>query len=106
MLRPASLFVLASLLLGGGWSLIAEQPSPADARKAAQKAQADGNFRDAFEAFERLCLDPANSTSQAVDDLQRAIQCLMQLQRLHDVDGFLEKVVVRHPDHWRVLAAA
>lgn len=105
MSRPASLLVLASVLLGGAWSLTAEQPSPADARKAAQKAQADGNFRDAFEAFEKLCLDPANSGSQAVDDLQRAVQCITQLQRLHDVDAFLEKVAAKHTDHWRVLAA-
>jgi len=105
MSRPASLLVLATVLLGGAWSLTAEQPTPADARKAAQKAQADGNFRDAFEAFEKLCLDPANSTALAVDDVQRAVQCLAQLQRLHDVDAFLEKVAAKHPEHWRVLAA-
>ena len=110
MRRPALLlvlgiFVVVVFLIGGSWSLTAEQPAPGDARKAAQKAQADGNFKDAFALFEKLCLDPANSTSQAADDLSRAVQCLARLQKLHEVDALLEKVAKVHADHWRVLAA-
>jgi len=104
MLRPASLLVLACFVLGGAWSLTAEQPAPTDARKAAQKAQADGNFREAFELFEKLCLDPANSTSQVVHDLESAVQCLARLQRIQDVDAFLEKAVQKHSDQWIALA--
>ena len=81
MLRPASLLVLATILFGGAWSLTAEQTPPGDARKAAQKAQADGNFKDAFAMFEKLALDPANTTVDAADDIHRAVQCLSQCPR-------------------------
>ncbi|HVJ66755.1 MAG TPA: hypothetical protein VM510_02155, partial [Caulifigura sp.] len=104
MLRPAAVLVLGCVLFGGAWTLIAEQPAPADARKAAQKLQADGNFKDAFEQFEKLALDPTNTTVDVVDDIQRAVQCLSQLQRLHDVDAFLEKVVEKRRDNWRVVS--
>ncbi len=105
MLRPASLLVLGCVLLGGAWSLTAEQPASADARQAARNAEAYGNFREAFELFEKLCLNPDNATAEAASDLERAVQCLNRLQRLHDVDAFLEAVAAKHAEHWRVLAA-
>jgi uncharacterized protein YfaS (alpha-2-macroglobulin family) len=105
MSRSLYLGVVSLVLLGGVWNLLAEQPSPKDRRESAEKAQREGNFRDAYDIFKTLCLDPENGGNTAAHDYENAIQCLQQLQRPHDIDEFREAVVEKHLKDWRVLEA-
>ena len=82
------------------------KPSFPQVRQQATKLQKDGNFKDAYEAYRKLALDPANEPRDAGSDLLHAIECLQSLGRLNEVDGFREDVVKAHADHWPVLRDA
>lgn len=75
-------------------------------RQRAQKAQKDGNFKNAFEDFQKLALDPKDDPAQVSHDLTQAIQCLRQLNRADEIDDFREKVIATHKDNWRLLRTA
>jgi uncharacterized protein YfaS (alpha-2-macroglobulin family) len=105
MVRSFSLLIVAMAALGGAWKLAAQEPEPTERRAAAEKAQREGNFRDAYDAYRILCLDPAANGKTAIDDFEHALTCLQQLQRLHDIDEFREAVAEKHSDDWRILNA-
>ncbi|MBX3443160.1 MAG: alpha-2-macroglobulin [Planctomyces sp.] len=104
MLRPLSLLV-GLLLCAGAWSLMAQELAIPDQRTAAEKAQQDGNFRDAYEIFRALCLNPENTGKDCVRDYESALSCLQRLQRVHDIDAFRESVVEAKSGDWRILQA-
>jgi uncharacterized protein YfaS (alpha-2-macroglobulin family) len=96
----------AAVLLG---LLVAASGGPADGpadRAKAQKLLKDGNFKEAWELFSRLVLDPATDPVAAGEDLESAVQCLQQLNREHEIDAFREKAVATHPRNPRLLWAA
>ncbi len=86
------------------WS-IAAAPSP-DQRAAAQKQFQAGNFKDAYEAFRKLALDPNDDPLRVGDDLTMAVQCLQRLGRVNESDAFREEVIKVHAGNWRLLRAA
>ena len=53
-----------------------------------------------------LALDPKTEPDQVGADLKRAIECLVQLGRIDEVDAFREAVVVVQAGNWRLLQAA
>ena len=75
-------------------------------RKEAQKAYADGNWKDAYTLFRKLCLEVENDPRKVGSDLTQAWQCLRQLNRLDELDAFREQVVEKHIRNWRLLQAA
>lgn len=77
-----------------------------DLRKAAEKSQREGNWRDAWQAYSKLALDAQNSGATLANDFNRAVECLTNLQRLHELDAFREQVITAHPQDWRLLNAA
>ncbi len=62
-----------------------------------------GNYKDAFEGFRQLAIDPENHHQTLPDTLDRAISALTSLNRLHEADSFIEKVVSVHGDNWQLL---
>jgi uncharacterized protein YfaS (alpha-2-macroglobulin family) len=75
-------------------------------RESAAKAMQAGNFKDAYESYRRLALDPADDVKQVGNDLNQAVACLQQLGRSDELDDFREQVIAVHKKNWRLLEAA
>src|SRR5262249_41110778 len=75
-------------------------------RERCDKLFAAGNYKEAFEGYRRLALDPATEPVRVGGDLTRAIECLVHLGRLDEVDAFRDAVIAVHKDNWRLLQAA
>jgi uncharacterized protein YfaS (alpha-2-macroglobulin family) len=75
-------------------------------RESAVKAMRAGNYKDAYEAFRRLALDPAEDPLRVGSDLENAVGCLQRLGRSDELDEFREKVIAAHPKNWRLLETA
>ncbi len=84
----------------------AEDTADHQIRRQAQKAYKDGNWQDAFELYRQLSLDPKTDPKMVAADFNQAWQCLRQLNRLHELDGFREAVIEQHAANWRLLLAA
>jgi uncharacterized protein YfaS (alpha-2-macroglobulin family) len=95
--------VILTLAATGSW---AQQTNHLKIRTQAQKAFSDGNWKDAYLLYRRLCLEVANDPKSVGKDLVRAWQCLRNLNRLAELDGFREEVIDKHIDNWRLLRAA
>lgn len=96
---------LACFSVLGIWLMAAEVDSGA-MRKRALQAEKDGNFKNAWEDFQKLALDPKDDPALVSDDLTHAIQCLRRLNRIDEVDEFREKVIATHKANWRLLRTA
>ncbi|MEZ6110335.1 MAG: MG2 domain-containing protein [Pirellulaceae bacterium] len=95
--------VLITLFAG----VVMSQSQPvAQQREQAAQAMKNGNFKDAYEAYRRLALDPENQGSAVANDLTNGIQCLIQLGRVSEFDEFVESAVDAHKEDWRLLQAA
>ena len=80
-------------------------PTP-ELRTRATQQQQDGNFKDAYQIFRRLCLDPGNDGHHVGTDLGNGVACLRRLGRIHDIDELIESTVKAHAQNWRLLRAA
>ncbi len=90
-------------------SLFAQEKAAASiksARKSAAKLQKDGNWKEAFAAYQKLLANKANGGAPAAEDLQNGSVCLANLNQYSLFDGFVEKAIAAHPDDWRILARA
>ncbi|MGI9243896.1 MAG: alpha-2-macroglobulin family protein [Verrucomicrobiales bacterium] len=81
-------------------------PELAGQRAKAQKMQKQGNWKEAFEIWERVLVDPDHGGKGAAADLVNAQQCLGNLNLQARFDELVESVVEAHADDWRVLAQA
>jgi alpha-2-macroglobulin len=81
-----------------------KQP-PADKDRAAQLMK-DGNYKEAYDIYSALALDPKDDPQRVADDMAYAMQCLRNLGRNSEFDGFIEKVIKTHKDNWRLLSRA
>src|SRR5580698_4463017 len=100
-------WLLAAVFVAAVALLVHEtRSSPDEPRARAQKDFQAGNFRDAFEQFRKLALDPKDDPGSAPRDLKTAIECLLQLGRQEEVDTFREAVIGVHPKNWRLLQVA
>ena len=62
--------------------------APADNQKQRDlfvKTMNEGNFKDAYEGFRKLALDPNDNPLQVGQDLNLATNCLQRLNRLGEV---------------------
>ncbi|MBT3192896.1 MAG: alpha-2-macroglobulin, partial [Verrucomicrobia bacterium] len=94
----AGVFIVASL--GSAQPLSSHTATLEEARTL----QKDGNIKEAFERYERLCLDAAYTGLGAQDALERAVQCQQRLNQMHAIDPLLEATVAARPHDWRMLA--
>jgi len=82
------------------------QQSEQSLRDAALKLEREGNFRDAYELFRKLALDPNTDPGKVGEDLEHALQCLQRLNRVDEIDAFREAVINVHAENWRLLWTA
>ncbi|MEC9091138.1 MAG: hypothetical protein VX438_00425, partial [Planctomycetota bacterium] len=76
------------------------------ARKKAQDLQRQGNFKEAFVAFEKLCTSPDTDHKLISSDLVNAIKCLNRLGNQKRFDELIEKSIQAQPKNWRLLQTA
>ncbi|MEI7767123.1 MAG: MG2 domain-containing protein [Phycisphaerae bacterium] len=101
-----SIWLVAVLLLlcAGGVMLAQGKGGIPEQRTKAGKLMNDGNYKEAYELYRGLALDPANqSGGEAANDLNGALQCLNNLGRTHEIDALREEVITLSKDNWRAL---
>ena len=81
-------------------------PDLKDQRSKAQKLQKQGNWKEAYEIWQKVLDDPEHGGAAAAQDLDSAVQCLANLNLYKEFEGLIEGVVETHKDDWRVLARA
>ncbi|NUQ65716.1 MAG: alpha-2-macroglobulin, partial [Pirellulales bacterium] len=105
--RAFAVLLLLSILIGVLTMGNAVEPRPgAPDRRQFQKMFEDGNYKEALEGFRKLALDPKDDPRQVGQDLQMAVQCLQQLNRVDEVDALIESAIEVHKQNWRLLWAA
>ena len=104
------LLLMGALFLAGFWAgnqgIAMEQPQNQPQRDALQKVFQAGNYKDAYEGFRKLALDPTGNPLKVGDDLRAAVQCLQQLGRVDEIDSLIEGIIDAHQTNWRLLWAA
>lgn len=105
-MKRVKIIVFAVILLLLATPSFADNMNHQPLRKEAQKLYADGNWKDAYHLFRKLCLEIENDPRQVGSDLTQAWQCLRQLNRVAELDAFREQVIERHIHNWRLLQAA
>src|SRR5580704_11608822 len=98
--------VLVALVVSGAALFIREVAFLGDPRGQAQGDAKAGNFRDAWERYRKLALDPSDAAGSVGGDLTAGIECLQQLGREDEVDAFRDAVISAHEKNWRLLQAA
>ena len=81
--------------------MVAQQNSP-DVQQMEKLVQ-QGNFKEAYEAAEKLFFDPNQDPKQLARTMHIPVQCLQRLGRYNEIDAFLEKTAEVQKDQWRVL---
>src|SRR3984893_14539442 len=84
----------------------AADPSQAETRGRADAALKAGNFRDAWELYRKLALDPQDDPKRVGRDLGRGVQTLQRLAREDEVDAFREAVIASSAKNGRLLKGA
>ena len=100
------LSAVAGMITVALWSsavFAASSSSDEQLRKQMQETYNQGNYKDAYEGFRKLALDPQNSSHLLDDDLNKAVACLQQLNRVDEIDALLEDVIQVHKENWRLL---
>src|SRR5262245_2419454 len=105
---PVSSLRCLTLLLLGLFAVAAfsQNPAPATLRARSEKLKKDGNFREAYDGFRRLCLDPNAGPNSVSQDLNSAVECLNHLGRIQEFDDLVEKTIAAHNRNWRLLQTA
>lgn len=106
-MRKAAVFLvaLAFLLLLGLKQ--GDNIDPVVLRKQAKAEMTKGNFKDAYEKYEKLLLETQKSDEHAAaEDLKSAVLCLRSLGREAEMDKLLERTIERYSDNWRLLVEA
>lgn len=77
-------------------------------QKAAEKLLGEGNYRDAYQMFQKLLFDKkyADVKPDYAACLAKGVLCLRSLNQLEKFDGFIEEAVKTYSTDWRLLAAA
>jgi len=103
-MRSAALWLTIVGLALAGMAALGEDPVKDP--EALQKLYQDGNFREAYQGFRALALDPQADPRQVGHYLNMAHACLQRLGDLEEVDEFREQVIGIHGGNWRLLQAA
>src|SRR5690348_1687620 len=101
-------FALPAIVIGflaAGVVVWAVGPGEKPDRDRVKKAFDAGNFKDAYEGFRALALDPKDDPRRVGDDLNFAVDSLRHLGRVDEVDDFREAVLKAHPGEIRLAQA-
>lgn len=101
-------FSLVLVVVSLGWcAMVSGQGADVPGVRAkAQKNMRDGNWKDAYEGFRKICLEKENTGPEVAQDLQNAVNCLQRLGLLKDVDELIESTVDVQQRNWRLLQQA
>jgi len=105
-MRKPSLLAKSVIVLSLAMVLGASETSKQGLRQAAKKSFEEGNHRDAYAAYRQLALASDTEPDKVGPDLQAAVNCLMRLNRVDEIDAFREDVIKRHGKNWRLLHTA
>jgi len=105
-IKPLLATLLLSGLLVASPCVAEEAESLTEQRATAAKLMKEGNWKDAYEIFNKLATNKENNDRTVVSDLQNAISCSQRLGKWSELDDLLEKSVETHKDNWRLLYAA
>ena len=105
-MKLIKIICIVSITLFGVVPCYAEEMNHQTLRKQARQAYSDGNWKDAYDLYRKLCLEVDNDPRSVGADLIQAWQSLQQLNRLSELDAFREQVIRRHRNNWRLLQAA
>ncbi len=94
---------LLAISLCGVLLVMAAEPPIADIRQQAVKEYQAGNYRDAYEALQKVIASSESQGEPLLSDLEMAITCLQQLQRNAEQDTLLAKAIEAHSGDWRLL---
>ncbi|HZN33054.1 MAG TPA: MG2 domain-containing protein [Pirellulaceae bacterium] len=100
-LAAAGLFLVGLVAVASS-----QNPTPAELRTSSQTLMRNGNFKEAYDGFRRLCLNPNAGAAQVSQDLTNAVQCLNRLGRVKEFDELVESTVKTHQGNWRLLQTA
>ena len=102
----AVLGALGSLVLLGGAVVGFLDAKPPASREKLDELFRKGNYKDAYDGYRALALDPKDDPMRVGQDLRSAIQCLVQLGRVDEIDDFREAVIQIHKGNWRLIQVA
>jgi uncharacterized protein YfaS (alpha-2-macroglobulin family) len=77
------------------------QPDADSMRREAGKLQKAGNFQEAWERYKKLAL----GDKPVEQDVQQGVQCLQRVNRVNELDGWLEEVAAKHSENWQMTRA-
>ena len=99
--------MLALILIAGlAAATLSAAPNEKTARETAAKSMKDGNWRDAYNGYRKLALDPKSDPKMVGSYLRQATHCLLRLRRVSEIDAFREAVIKVHAKNWRLLYVA
>ncbi len=75
-------------------------------RAGSRNAYDAGNFKDAFEGYRALAIDPRDDPKLVGQDLTFAVDSLQRLGRVDEIDAFREAVIKAHAENPRLARAA
>ncbi len=98
-----SIAAILSLLISGVLSAADES---AAMRDNATKLFNQGNYKDSYDLYSKLALGEEKVAAQVGEDLSRAIDCLLRLNRQNEIDEFRDKVIANYSQNWMLLQRA
>ena len=84
--------ILFAALLLGFWAA-ARQEGELDLRQKARKAYNQGNYKEAYETYRKLAIEPQTDSTRVGEDLKLATDCLRELNRVDELDVLWEGAV-------------
>ncbi len=104
--RPLCCAMLAGIVLCV-FAVAAQENNPAAILGAEQlaKIEKQGNYKDAYEGYRKLALNPQADPRRVGHYLDRATYCLQRLNRVNEIDAFREAVIEVQQGNWRLLRA-
>ncbi|MGE0761204.1 MAG: MG2 domain-containing protein, partial [Pirellulaceae bacterium] len=92
--------VIASLTMVQTMSGVETSPPN---RSRVEQLFRDGNWKEAWDGYRALCLDPGTDAAAVARDFINAVQCLRNLGLISEFDALAEGTVAAHAGNWRLL---
>ncbi len=106
MLSPILIVALGFLAILCGSAAVLPVGEPPKTREAFDALMKDGNFKEAYDGYRDLALNPETEVGDAEVSLRQGLACLARLGREVESDEFLEAVIAARKDDDRVIATA
>lgn len=104
-LRVAALLSIFATVVGVFAMAANRAVEEKDKGEALLKMRNEGNFKDAYDGYRELVLDPNTDARRVPEYLGFAHECLNNLGRVDEIDAFREEAAKIHAGNWRLLKA-